>query len=587
MSHLRNERGYALLLTIMILILFSILGLTMLGLSAEGIKRNEYRADDTQAVAQAEKGMERIIADINAELTQSLGNNGLSADQFKHVLTSTLNRYRCTNTHIKSSTANGAYDVCIDKEPIPITAEDGTLNELRKIVSFASVGTVDTKKKQLNKTVEMGAEAFPETMKYAVGTNISSANPQNGEGNLYLHGGSEIIGDIKVDGNLLVKDSGVAGYSWVPSVLPRALPLPGAKSSKLVLGKNMYSINIQTLSQSIYTTHINRNLFPANQYIQRTDVASLFGANTAPRIVVREQLSPNIGITTQKSNYYYDYASPSVINVYNNTPGFSSSTFSGYRNTGQVVPTGTKSYKCGKNTCYEDTHYGSFTLKNTNYFGKLASNGNVKITSGDHTFKDGFYIGGSVDIGLFGSNREAEYNPKDKITLDGPIYVDGDLTMRNAELKGNTLIYVNGNVSIRFSSLEGKNLGGGKTGTVIIFATGDISMSNISANSDTPSLIKGFFYSQGNIEMYGTGSNMKIEGGVSAKRIVFNAIRGRAFTNGTYESVANQHNKPSRLQVTYDTEIIENFLKLSKPEPIITKIDPAVEREREISNVKK
>lgn len=584
MSHLRNERGYALLLTIMILILFSILGLTMLGLSAEGINRNEYRADDTQAVAQAEKGMERIIADINAELTQSLGNNGLSADQFKHVLTSTLNRYRCTNTHIKSSTANGAYDVCIDKEPIPITAEDGTLNELRKIVSFASVGTVDTKKKQLNKTVEMGAEAFPETMKYAVGTNISSANPQNGEGNLFLHGGSEIIGDMKVDGNLLVKDSGVAGYKWVPSVLPRALPLPGAKSSKLVLGKNMYSINISTLSQNLYTSHINRNEFTTNQYIQKTDVSSLFGANSAPRIVVREQLSPNIGITTQKSNYYYNHTSPSVVKATSSDTGYDGSTFNGYNNPGKVVPV---IRTCGWFGNCSDSYSGSFTLKNTgnnkNYFGKLASSGNVKINTGDHTFKDGFYVGGNVDIGNI---RESEVT-KENITLDGSMYVDGDLTMRNAALKGNALIYVNGNVSIRFSTFEGKNLGGGKTGTVIIFATGDISMSNISANSDTPSLIKGFFYSQGNIEMYGTGSNMKIEGGVSAKRIVFNAIRGRAFTNGTYESVANQHNKPSRLQVTYDTEIIENFLKLSKPEPIITKIDPAVEREREISNVKK
>ena len=157
--------------------------------------------------------------------------------------------------------------------------------------------------------------------------------------------------------------------------------------------------------------------------------------------------------------------------------------------------------------------------------------------------------------------------------------------MKYVNLKGNTLIYVNGNVTISFSSLGGKDLGSGKTGTVIIFATGDITMSDISSRSDTPSLIKGFFYSQGNIEMYGTLSNVKIQGGVSAKRIVFNAIRGSSKSG--YEPVKSQPSKPSRLQVIYDTEIIENFLKLSKPEPIITKIDPALEKERTLTTVKK
>lgn len=581
-KYLRNERGYALLLTLLILIMFSILGMSMLALSSQGIKQNTYRADDTQAIAQSEKGIDRIVADINTELTSKLGVDGLSSEKFKIVLDDVLRKYRCEKSHIVSNnTHNGEYDVCIDKEPESIRNEDNTINDLRKIVSFSSTGSSNNKNRNLNKIMEIGAEAFPETMKYALGTNTASKTPKNGEGNLYLHGGSEITGDLKVDGNLVVKDSGVAGYAWVQSVLPTTIPSPGSTSSKLVLGKSMYFISNLSLNQNSYTNHINRDMFNTSAYQERTDIKTLFLPNSSPRIVKREQLSPDIGIITQRSNYFFDHTSTSALKVLagNSSSGFSGTTFSKYSNNAAIVPI--------KGTVAKPTAFGDFSLKDKNSFGQLASSGHVKINTGDHTFTKGLYVAKTLDIGKFGSNRETEQTPRENITLDGPMYIDGDLTMRNVNLKGNTLIYVNGDVSIRFSTLEGKDLGNKKTGTVIIFATGDISMSNISAYSDTPSLIKGFFYSQGNIEMYGTGSNVKVEGGISAKRIVFNAIRGKASSNGTYENAKTQPDKPSRLQVVYDTEIIENFLKLSKPEPIITKIDPAIEKERVLTNVKK
>ncbi len=573
MKYMRNESGYALLLAILILIMFSILGMSMLALSSQGIKQNSYRADDTQAIRQAEKGIDRIVADINTELTNSLGDTGLSAASFETKLNDTLNKYRCEKIHIKSvNTNNGIYDVCIDKDPASIRNDDDTYNDLRKTVSFASIGSSNKQNKNLNKVMEIGAEAFPETMKYAIGTNIASKTPEEGEGNLFLHGGSEITGDLKVDGHLIVKDSGVASKNWVASVLPKTNPSPGSSTSKFVLGKNMYSVGNISLGETNYFKHIRRNDFDAAGYTQQTDVKSLFLPNGAPRIVKREQLSPDIGILTQKDNYFYDHTSASATKVIaGNTSGFSGTIFSKFNSTAAIVPI--------KGSIKSPTPFGDFSLKDKNSFGQLASSGNVEINTGDHTFTKGLYVAKSLDIGNIKSTTV------ENITIDGPMYINGNLTMKYVNLKGNTLIYVNGNVTISFSSLGGKDLGSGKTGTVIIFATGDITMSDISSRSDTPSLIKGFFYSQGNIEMYGTLSNVKIQGGVSAKRIVFNAIRGSSKSG--YEPVKSQPSKPSRLQVIYDTEIIENFLKLSKPEPIITKIDPALEKERTLTTVKK
>ena len=161
MKYVHNDSGYALLLSILILIMFSVLGMSMLALSSQGIKQNSYRADDTQAIRQSEKGIDRIVADINAELTNSLGENGLSAAAFETKLNDTLDKYRCERNHIKSvNTNNGIYDVCIDKQPLSIPNDDGTYNDLRKIVSFASIGSSNDKNRNLNKVMEWVVDVY-------------------------------------------------------------------------------------------------------------------------------------------------------------------------------------------------------------------------------------------------------------------------------------------------------------------------------------------------------------------------------------------------------------------------------------------
>ena len=103
--------------------------------------------------------------------------------------------------------------------------------------------------------------------------------------------------------------------------------------------------------------------------------------------------------------------------------------------------------------------------------------------------------------------------------------------------------------------------------------------------------IKGYFYSNEVFEMYGVGSNIRIEGGISAQQIVLNAIRGRAsnnyFVNSQrvkskyYEERENQADKPSRLQVIYNPEIINTYSNLKQQEPVIYNVDPPKEIKRE------
>lgn len=119
---------------------------------------------------------------------------------------------------------------------------------------------------------------------------------------------------------------------------------------------------------------------------------------------------------------------------------------------------------------------------------------------------------------------------------------------------------------------------------------GDIKIRNNSLYQDNPSNIKGFFYSEGALEMFGVGSNIKIEGGVSARRIVLNAIRGKfsgskKVDDDYYEGQASQLNLPpekSRLQIIYDPNIMNTYADLKSREPMVTSVDPPQITERKL-----
>jgi len=143
-------------------------------------------------------------------------------------------------------------------------------------------------------------------------------------------------------------------------------------------------------------------------------------------------------------------------------------------------------------------------------------------------------------------------------------------------------MYVDGDVKIEYSRINGLNKNG-REGSLIIFANGKIDIQNNSLYQDEPSQIKGFFYSEKELEMYGVGSNIRIEGGISARKIVLNAIRGRAsnqrfenaqkYSNDYYEGVEGQRTRPSRLQIVYDPEIINTYSDIKSQEPVITDVD--------------
>jgi len=156
--------------------------------------------------------------------------------------------------------------------------------------------------------------------------------------------------------------------------------------------------------------------------------------------------------------------------------------------------------------------------------------------------------------------------------LSGTYFINGDFNVNNTKLHSDAMLYVNGNVTIKDSTLNGID----SNSTLFIFATGDISISNISVVSATPSMLKGFFYSKQNMIMYGVGSNINLYGGISARRTILTAVRGNS-KNYTYESSKNQKEtvitngvevpkRNSRLKITYDENLISHYTSFKRDE---------------------
>lgn len=571
-KRLHNENGYALFLSLLVILLFSLLTMLLLSVVVSGAKKNVIREHHVQAGELAEKGVEHLTSQIQKDLEDMVGEKGgikrsLYLDEIQKYLNET---HQCKQSVHTVESATGKYAVCIESW----RHVNGDPDSLRKEVTINSRGYVDGKWKELKATILVGASDIPDALNYALGAHRSCSGNKDcidGEGNLFLHGGAVIYGDMKVDGNIITSNRAHAILSdksvWVDSLFPGVFPGPKSKEARLILGGDIYTFSRPPNS---YDAHIKNNRFSSGIYKKANHINEAF--ENPPKVLKRIPAREAINITEKENSYKLDFHDPSVVKIQNTT--IKNTNYSGKK----VFP-----YRWNNRTD------GNYTLEGDNTFGRFATDGNLIIINKENRFRttnieQGMYVKGNLEIGNK-DIRDTDYNigKYQKIRLNGPIYVNGNLTIKGADAEINSIIYVNGNVTIRNARINGLNVNG-YDGSLIIFANQAINIANISVNQDEPSNIKGFFYSEDALEMYGVGSNIKIDGGISAKRIVLNAIRGRAsdshFHGAQYrgdkyfEGVNGQKSRQSRLQVVYNPDIIKTYSDMKEEEPYVEKIAP-------------
>lgn len=568
-KHIQQEKGYTLFLTLLVAILFGVLAITSIMLTMNGVMRNRVREQDVQARELAEKGLEHITQEINTQLESMVNSShdGVSVTEFNHNVNQLLKKYECENSEwpaVEGET--GTYRTCIHDESYKM--KDDTYKAIR----FKSTGIVADKEKTIYATIYLGGRRGPDFMKYAVNTfksEVCQKNPlhcASGEGNLFLHGGVSISGDMNVEGNLITTNRSYEKYLgkyWIHSYFPSAKPAPDGSPSKLSLGGNIYTITFPNKKfkqkQFDYDEHINRNDFNCSPYKKRDEIDDevFVGAHIADYIE-RDPERKEIDISGQKDKFIYNHDDPGVRHVNTSvfkTDGISGelkNTYNKYANH-KVFPHLNKKFDRKRFYLLGHHTFSQFATYNNLHIGR------THLTKADVTFKKGLYVGGDLII-------------ENKATVKGPIFVNGDLIITGDHVSFDALIYVNGNVKIRHAKIKPLEKENGKAGTLIIFSNKKIFIERNNRFQDEPAPINGYFYSKEDMEIFGNEMNIKIKGGISAPKIVLNAIRGRSklvifkdaqFIEGRgYEGYKEQAKRESRLQIEYDPNIVEVYSDL-------------------------
>ncbi|WP_270179467.1 hypothetical protein [Alkalihalobacillus sp. CinArs1] len=581
LKQLSEERGSSLVLVLLVTLIFTVLGLSLLSATVSGTKRTELREDDVQATFVAEKGVDELVQSIQADLRKGLGNNGLQKDDFTRLIDRTVNNYKAPTLLTHDTGESSAKIINVST----------TSNTLRRLIEVESIGTVNNEVKTVTKSLEIGPDSFPEVLKYAIGAyQLCPKDPScdvKGEGNLFLHGAVDIQGDLLVDGDLITTDQGVAIYGnkdyWIDTFLPTIKSVAGPpQKARMVLGGSIYNF----INEPQYKNHIKRMNFNDSKYLEVAANKAFLG-DDYPLIEQREPVRDPIDIKERESTFKYSFGDY-LINGESITYKF----YSDSNISNQNMPN-SNVYPYSYSNKYGFTEFNSIELSGNNTFKRFSVNGDLKLTGNTSSYsstsiKNGAYIGEDLIIGNYNSSLGTN---KHKLKVSGTYYVDKNLSIENAEVEFNAIIYVKGDVNIQYSTLKAL-IENGKDGSLIVFAEGDIHISNNSVYEDTPSNIRGFFYSEGEFEMYGVGSNVHIDGGISARRIVLNAIKGKSrdydpknaqfvnYGDGYFQLPSYQQNQPSRLQISYNPDIIKTYSDLKTEEPYIKVVNEPVPIDR-------
>lgn len=238
MKILKSQQGYTMLITITVVMIFSILGISLLYLATNGAMRSESRESNTQALRLATKGEEFLLAKMKAEIEHKI-ENGVSPDQFKEILEETIGAYKCdVQPSVNSptdSTYTGAFEACIAKaEPIaiknPINENDPKYNEqnpfnpYQQYITIRSIGESNSMDKA--KTVEsqhlIGKDLNLELYEFAISSRGSKES--SNDGNMYLSGQLDINGNVYVGNKLETANKAKYYTKTIESNYPKANP---------------------------------------------------------------------------------------------------------------------------------------------------------------------------------------------------------------------------------------------------------------------------------------------------------------------------------------------------------------------------
>lgn len=529
-----NQKGYALLITLILLLLVSVLGIAMLTTNLTAATQNNTREAVVQSEDLAVKGADFFSTSLQNELEKSINNTRLTVPEYINKLKAILqkNAYQCINGNVLIPTdILGSTNVCIEKIYI-----EGNQNPtatqlaaaLKWIVVVKSTSTVDGQSRTVRQHLMYGTDNVPDQLRYALSS--------NNKGDLFLFGAVEVIGDLKSSNNLYISE--YAHYLEGNTKFIQTTPIrlkSNIGNSKVILPTNSTtgirysSFNPSSLSDNNTKANFSKGIWTNNMYTTNLLNSTNSIANAKKYFTASENISFERRDTEDDK-----------INI------------------NDEIDKCLASNPCKNNKSKELSLTGTLSQTTLNTYGT------------DKQKQFYIYSNNSNAPALSLSGIRGTLN------LKGIYFLDGDLNITNTILRADSIFFVDGDVTIRDSEfLKQANE------QLYIFATGDIKISNISEYSNTPSIIKGFFYSDKDLSMYGVGSNIYLDGGLSGKNINLSALRGNSYQtrdcwlfcpyylvpeSGQTNLVTGTNDfKKSRLIINYDPQLITDFEKFERP----------------------
>ncbi|MBB3867620.1 hypothetical protein DER53_00730 [Parageobacillus toebii NBRC 107807] len=540
-----NEKGYSLVVTMLIITIFLLLGLTIMSVAIYQARFTEVRVEDIESFHEATNAIEETIAEMKARIDDfELSTPGKLDMQLNTLIPDLQQRY---GVDIKDVT------------------DDYKIN---RATLFTRVYLIS--KPYGSKTVERRVilTNTPSFLKYAIGSTKD----------VILNGGAYIDGNIYAGGNAYVTN--VANYIDNSKKYMEQTSFPTtSKTSVLFVNGSYYSCDHENGARTCYNI--------ADNYFQRL-VANYSNdvrfQSQAPSIqkereefidvdfewTVKDKLLNAAGIETFSQEYetYIDKSISQLFHELQDRFAVFDSVSSLQEN---IDSTNQSIILQSEDSPLFFLDQGELDLQDKWQDKWLIVNGDLFL--GNSVDKSTKFRGNIIVLGNLTISGDIE--------LDSTIYVFGRLDSPN--VPGRTLIY-------------NANIAGWDDKEVVLLSKGRLEIARINEFENNLSLeppnLKGYFYTESNATVYAVGSYINIQGGLFARGdtsstapdfdvsgLVINAYRGAAEKQGgsiifTPPSSLD-HKEESRFVIRHDPSV---FINRGKGLPFVKKLSLVVDK---------
>jgi len=517
---IKNERGSTLVVVLLMMMVFTVLGLSILSTSLGGAKRTEKREEQVTNDLEAIRHLNEAVAYIKETVNQEFNvkNPDMSIRAYQNLIQD---------------------DIIDNKYQYQITNISNTYETINENEDFTRVLQVTSG----NYTQKVYITGMPSFLKYAVGS----------RGTLTLNGSTYVEeGNIYAKNELIIANEAKYIFNGDSLVEKTTFPSVANKDKSLLfLEKEM----IDLCSGNCYngTEKIKSSFHPLK--LENLDDA----------------FDPNSPIYSKENTEFVEVDIEKTFKEKLQTAGFLDANVDPYSmDIDEIITNGSNRLSVKKITSFKDIDndpsIDGFLYVNPSQEASYIDIDNLILDKSKWLVFDGDAI-----IENIGTNNQTEMKVSANILVTGDLTIQGDIAF-------DSTIYVYGNTTINNVNIKGMNQNNGENiGELILMTQGQLEIARINKfKNEKKNSIEAFLYTNQDAVVYAMGSYLYVEGGIFANgNLEVNAFRGTAEDEGTHIRFTgkDKDETASRLVINNTKDSKKLFLNQAQGLPKINKLE--------------